>query len=80
MPTMPMAAADSEHPIVRCPRCDVFEGCYLPFVSLEALVDYYRCAACCHIWTFPKIRAKAMLRVDSPAPLPTAMVTPDRRK
>lgn len=37
----------------RCPDCD-HDGSHLDRVSKYAYVEYYRCAACGHVWTYQK--------------------------
>ena len=36
-----------------CPVCDG-PGSRLESISRDALVDYYRCPLCAHVWTVPK--------------------------
>jgi hypothetical protein len=33
-----------------CVRCDVAAGEHLDFRSQNAIVDYFRCAICGHVW------------------------------
>jgi len=37
-----------------CPLCLVAEAKFLPASSEAAVVNYYRCASCGHVWTVPK--------------------------
>ena len=39
-----------------CPACGASDGRFLPGVSADALVDYFRCNQCAHIWSLPKAR------------------------
>ena len=40
-----------------CPECHA-DGRYLPGISADAYVDYYRCDKCGHVWTMPKQKAE----------------------
>lgn len=36
-----------------CEKCQT-PGIHLPGISSDSFVDYFRCAACAHVWTLPK--------------------------
>ena len=45
----------SNRPLRHCPHCSVAAcGRFLPHVSDAAIVDYYRCDECGHVWTSGK--------------------------
>jgi uncharacterized Zn finger protein len=41
-------------PVKLCPHCGAPTARLLTGVSTEAIVNYYRCLACGHVWTVPK--------------------------
>jgi hypothetical protein len=41
-------------PAPLCPRCSSRDTRPLEYLSLHALVDYWRCGFCTHVWTIPK--------------------------
>jgi DNA-directed RNA polymerase subunit M/transcription elongation factor TFIIS len=43
-------------PHSRCPACQSKHVQWLPEVSKDAEVDYYRCGDCGHVWNVPKDR------------------------
>jgi len=43
----------SPTPVV-CPRCGHAAAHYLTATSQRAVVDYFRCNPCGHVWTEPK--------------------------
>jgi rubredoxin len=49
----PQLFAEESLPHRNCPICTV-QGRLFEHVSQEALVDYYRCDKCGHIWTHHK--------------------------
>ena len=46
-----MATVLDGHP---CPECQRLTAYPLESLNREALVDYYRCSVCGHVWTAPK--------------------------
>jgi len=55
-----------------CSECYAAHGRWLPASSAAAMVDYYRCGYCGHVWTLPKAQPDAsrvaVTSADSPAP------------
>jgi Zn ribbon nucleic-acid-binding protein len=47
--------------LARCPQCRLM-GNLLPAVSESAAVNYYRCAACGHVWCTDKRNPSVVLR------------------
>jgi hypothetical protein len=45
----------------KCPRCSK-PGRFLPATSEHAVVDYYRCDWCRHVWTVDKKDTTSRLR------------------
>ena len=41
-------------PHTKCPQCHFAPPQWLSETSKEAVVDYYRCEACGHVWHVPK--------------------------
>ncbi len=37
-----------------CSECHAARGRWLPASSAAAMVDYFRCGYCGHVWTMPK--------------------------
>lgn len=42
-----------------CPECQRNAAYPLEALNREALVDYFRCSACGHVWTTPKHTEKS---------------------
>ena len=42
-----------------CPSCQQFAGYHLEATSKEALVNYYRCHICGHVWNVSKAHPEA---------------------
>ena len=55
-----------------CSECHAGHGRWLPASSAAAMVDYYRCGYCGHVWTLPKGQPDghrfAATSTESPAP------------
>jgi DNA-directed RNA polymerase subunit RPC12/RpoP len=41
-------------PLRTCPHCSLAGGRFLPHTSKAAIVDYYRCDDCGHVWAADK--------------------------
>jgi uncharacterized Zn finger protein len=46
--------SEAPAPLVICPHCKDAAGYQLETSSKVALVDYFRCKQCGHVWTLPK--------------------------
>jgi uncharacterized Zn finger protein len=57
-------------PIRPCPTCQRPTTRVLPEASLSALVSYYRCDHCGHVWSTPKDSPDAPYRTVSPGIIP----------
>ena len=42
-----------------CPSCQQFASCHLETSSKEAIVNYYRCGTCGHVWNVSKAHPEA---------------------
>jgi len=67
-----------------CPECETYATRQLERLSIDSLVDYYRCADCGHVFTTSKGTTDLLdhvtlnpLRASS---LPNLRVKPDRRR
>jgi len=58
-----------------CPTCGTEHSERLAVTSSIAEVDYYRCPACCHVWTVDKVTHELVTHVtpEAPKPLKTAV-------
>ena len=48
---MPLSAVPAN---LSCPHCGANETECLTRLSAIAIVDYYRCPACAHVWSVPR--------------------------
>ena len=60
----------SSHP---CPKCHSL-GNHLPATSENALVDYYRCNHCGHVWSLDKQGARRDVTIDEPLRRPAGLI------
>ena len=54
---------DPHRRLLKCPHCDAVRGRFLPNVSGDAIVEYYRCDECAHVWTLPKSPGGATITI-----------------
>jgi len=74
----------ADMPAPLCPECETYATRQLERLSIDSLVDYYRCADCGHVFTTSKGTTDLLdhvtlnpLRASS---LPNLRVKPDRRR
>jgi hypothetical protein len=53
-----------------CTECHAGHGRWLPASSAAAMMDYFRCGYCGHVWTVPKAQSDASRLAVTPAPSP----------
>jgi hypothetical protein len=58
-------------PRVHCPECQSPQTQWLPDPSRYAVVDYYRCEECHHVWN---------VRKDQPDAVPKAVTLPAEKQ
>ena len=54
-----------------CSECHAAHGRWLPASSVAAMVDYFRCGYCGHVWTIPKGQADTAPFAVTPAGSPS---------
>ena len=84
LPGATSADVSSGMPPPLCPECETYATRQLERLSIDSLVDYYRCADCGHVFTTSKGTTDLLdhvtlnpLRASSP---PNLRVKPDRRR
>ena len=83
-PRATTADVSSGMPSPLCPECETYTARQLERLSIDSLVDYYRCARCGHVFTTSKGTTDLLDHVTPnslKASLPPYLrVKPDRRR